>query len=90
MNIVNTDVQAHSSAQRKELFKKIQLCEEDGHIPKLVVKLLLMDMKVRWSSTYVMLERAEELKEVYISSFNSAPFNSYDGRMSTTLSGGLA
>ncbi|KIL54468.1 hypothetical protein M378DRAFT_92486, partial [Amanita muscaria Koide BX008] len=53
-------IKERSSAQRKELFKKIQLREEDDHVPKKVAKQLLMDMKVRWSSTYVMLERAEQ------------------------------
>ncbi|KAJ8579888.1 hypothetical protein M405DRAFT_869879 [Rhizopogon salebrosus TDB-379] len=52
-----------SSAQHKELFNNIQLRDEDGHIPSDVLKQLLMDMKVRWSSTYVMLERVEKLKD---------------------------
>lgn len=52
------------SAQRKELFKKIQLRDEDGHVPSKQAKQLLMDMKVQWSSTYVMLEHAESLREV--------------------------
>jgi len=46
------------------LFNNIQLCDEDGHVPGDALKQLLMDMKVRWSSTYVMLERAEKLKDV--------------------------
>ncbi|KAF8336664.1 ribonuclease H-like domain-containing protein [Amanita rubescens] len=56
-------VKEHLSAQHKELFKRIQLRDEDGHIPSKRPKQLLMDMKVRWSSTYVMLERAESLKD---------------------------
>ncbi|KAF9544163.1 hypothetical protein CPC08DRAFT_417880 [Agrocybe pediades] len=46
-------VKARSSSQRKELFKQVQLRHE--------VKILnlLLDMKVRWSSTYIMLHRAE-------------------------------
>ena len=67
MKYINTDnLQERSSAQRKELFKKIQLRDDDGHLPIAVAKQLLMDMKVRWSSSYVMLERAEELKEVLV------------------------
>jgi hypothetical protein len=46
------------------LFNNIQLRDEDGHVPSDAPKQLLMDMKVRWSSTYVMLERAEKLKDV--------------------------
>jgi hypothetical protein len=53
----------HSSAQRKELFKRIQLWDEDSHIPSKNPKQLLMDMKVQWSSTYIMLEWVESLKE---------------------------
>ncbi|KAF8638777.1 hypothetical protein AX14_010153, partial [Amanita brunnescens Koide BX004] len=56
-------IKERSSAQRKELFKRIQLRDEDGHVPSKRPKQLLMDMKVRWSSTYVMLERADSLKE---------------------------
>ena len=52
-----------SSAQCKEIFKRIQLRDEDGHVPSEWLKQLLMDMKVWWSSTYVMLEWAESLKE---------------------------
>ena len=43
--------------------KKIQLQDEDSHIPSKNLKQLLMDMKVQWSSTYIMLEQAESLKE---------------------------
>src|SRR5271156_5080959 len=51
-------VKARSSSQRKELFKSIQVEK------KLRPLQLLLDMKVRWGSTYVMLMRAEERKEV--------------------------
>jgi len=46
-------VKARSSAQRKEAFKAIQYRQK---VPPLQ---LLLDMKVRWSSTFVMLTRAE-------------------------------
>jgi hypothetical protein len=35
--------------------------QEDKKLP---ARQLLLDMKVRWSSTYVMLNRAEERREV--------------------------
>ena len=44
---------ARSSAQRKEAFKSIQYCRKERPLQ------LLLDMKVRWSSTFVMLTRAE-------------------------------
>lgn len=50
--------QARSSAKRKQLFLDIQV--KDGRKPRQ----LLMDVSTRWSSTYVMLNRAEELKQV--------------------------
>ena len=50
--------QEHSSAQCKQLFKDIQTW--DGTDPHQ----LLLDMPVRWSSTYVMLERAESQRKV--------------------------
>lgn len=53
-------VQAHSSGKRKELLKDIQL---RAKITTPVM--LLLDMVVRWSSTYVMIQRAERLKEVH-------------------------
>jgi hypothetical protein len=51
-------LQARSSSQRKEVFKQIQ---NDKDIPAVQ---LLLDMKVRWGSTYVMLDRAEQRREV--------------------------
>jgi hypothetical protein len=53
--------QARSSSQRKELFKKIQIAK--GVSSPLQ---LLLDMKVRWGSTYVMLNRADTNHEVRI------------------------
>jgi len=52
---------ARSSSQRKELFKKIQI----GKGVSSPVQLLL-DMKVRWGSTYVMLNRADNNRDVRI------------------------
>ncbi|OJT14236.1 hypothetical protein TRAPUB_9209 [Trametes pubescens] len=51
-------VKARSSAQRKQLSLNIQTNAGIKHL-----KCLLMDMPVRWSSTYTMLHRAEELRE---------------------------
>lgn len=50
---------ARSSAKRKERLKNIQL-----RAGKKSTLTLLLDMKVRWSSTYNMLRRALELREV--------------------------
>jgi hypothetical protein len=48
-----------SSAKRKELYKQVQVKAAVSHPTQ-----LLLDMKVRWSSTYVMINRAENSKEV--------------------------
>ena len=50
--------QARSSSQRKQLFKTVQ--ERLNIRPRQ----LLLDMKVRWSSTYIMLIRAESRRQV--------------------------
>ncbi|KAE9387698.1 hypothetical protein BT96DRAFT_477262 [Gymnopus androsaceus JB14] len=50
-------VKACSSAKRGQLFKDIQLRESTESTLQ-----LLLDMAVRWSSTYVMLDHAEKLK----------------------------
>jgi hypothetical protein len=52
-------VKERSSSKRKEMWRTIQL---KANISRPVQ--LLLDMKVRWSSTYVMLDRAERKKEV--------------------------
>jgi hypothetical protein len=57
--IVNFSLEARSSAKRKERLLKIQT--RAGQKQALM---LLLDMKVRWSSTYNMLLRALKLKEV--------------------------
>lgn len=53
-------VQERSSSQRKQHFKDIQIRDE-VQIPKQ----LILDMKIRWGSTYAMLNRAETLKKVF-------------------------
>jgi hypothetical protein len=57
--------QARSSAQRKALFKAVQ--ERSRGIRPCH---LLLDMKARWSSTYVMLIRAESRRQVSSSLFS--------------------
>jgi hypothetical protein len=51
--------QERSSAKRKELYKNIQLKANVATPTQ-----LLLDMKVRWSSTFVMINRAETSKKV--------------------------
>jgi hypothetical protein len=51
--------QQRSSAKRKEMFKAIQA---EASIAR--PKQLILDMKVRWSSTYLMLYRAERTRKV--------------------------
>jgi hypothetical protein len=51
---------ARSSAQRKEAFKSIQSRRSERPLQ------LLLDMKVRWSSTYVMLIRTETRRKVLL------------------------
>ena len=53
-------VKAQSSSQRKALFKTVQ---EQNSVKALQ---LLLDMKIRWGSTYVMLSRAESQWKVSI------------------------
>ena len=48
-----------SSAKQKELYKQIQI--KANVVP---LTQLLLDMKVRWSSTYVMINRAEMSKNL--------------------------
>ncbi|KAH8984846.1 hypothetical protein EDB92DRAFT_1818912 [Lactarius akahatsu] len=46
-------IKARSSSQHKELFKSIQVRNNISPVN------LLLDMKVQWSSTYIMLYRAD-------------------------------
>ena len=50
-------MKARSSAQRKEAFQAVQ---RRRNVPAVQ---LLVDMKVRWSSTFIMLTRAESRRE---------------------------
>ena len=69
------NIQECSSAKRKELFRTVQLEKAAAEKAKLTAaksqgffaraKQLILDMPVRWSSTYAMLHRAEQLKEVH-------------------------
>jgi hypothetical protein len=54
-----TIIQERSSSKRKEMWNTIQT-KANNTLP---VQLIL-DMKVRWSSTYLMLDRAERRKDV--------------------------
>jgi len=65
-----TFLQEQSSAKRKELFQTIQTekllerARSEGKEAIGQTKQLILDMPVRWSSTYGMLHRAEVLCEV--------------------------
>ena len=56
--LLTSEMQARSSSQRKALFRSIQVRND---IPPVN---LLLDMKVQWSSTYVMLHRASSRRQV--------------------------
>ncbi|KAH7903417.1 ribonuclease H-like domain-containing protein, partial [Hygrophoropsis aurantiaca] len=56
-------VKERSSAKRKELFQQIQVRQTKDHAPSKRPVQLLLDMPIRWSSTCVMLERSEKLKD---------------------------
>ena len=51
--------QERSSSKRKEMWKTIQIKANSGKVVQLI-----LDMRVRWSSTYLMLDRAEKKKDV--------------------------
>jgi hypothetical protein len=57
--LLNGQTKERSSAKRKDLYKQVQV-KAGVSTPTQ----LLLDMKVRWSSTYVMVNRAESSKEV--------------------------
>lgn len=71
VTLLTMPLQERSSAKRKELFRQIQLQDKPDHPARKLPLQLLLDMPVRWSSTYVMLERAEGLKEVRTRSMSS-------------------
>jgi hypothetical protein len=58
--MVLTVMQERSSSKRKEMWRTIQLKSN----PMAKPLQLILDMKVRWSSTYLMLDRAERKKAV--------------------------
>jgi hypothetical protein len=53
-------IQERSSAKRKELFRNIQLRDPNATVSRQ----LMIDMKVRWGSTYVMIHRGLQSKPV--------------------------
>ncbi|KAF8120552.1 hypothetical protein EV363DRAFT_1095633, partial [Boletus edulis] len=63
-SILSNVTQERSSAKRKELFQTIQQQEKPNHPPREHPLQLILDMPIRWSSTYLMLDRAETLKDV--------------------------
>ena len=56
-------VKEHSSAKCKQLFQTIQQWDLPNHLPQQHPLQLILDMLVRWSSTYMMLDHAEKLKD---------------------------
>ena len=58
---LDLDSQARSSTKRKQIFIDIQ---KQGGAKKIYQ--LLLDMPVRWSSTYVMTSRAEVMRTVQL------------------------
>ncbi|KAJ7254935.1 hypothetical protein C8J57DRAFT_1236665 [Mycena rebaudengoi] len=59
--VVPSPFQERSSSKRKDLFRRIQGRHEDT--PAEVAKQMVLDMKVRWSTTYAMLDTRFNLKE---------------------------
>jgi len=57
---LTVSIQERSSSKRKEMWKTVQI---RANISQPVQ--LILDMKVQWSSTYFMLDRAERKKEVH-------------------------
>jgi hypothetical protein len=51
--------QEHSSAKQKEIWKTIQIKAGNGAPVQLI-----LNMKVQWSSTYLMLDHTERNKDV--------------------------
>ncbi|KAJ7809562.1 ribonuclease H-like domain-containing protein, partial [Mycena olivaceomarginata] len=54
-------VKERSSSKRKELFKTIQTRSQAD--PAVIAKQMVLDMKVRWSSTFAMLKRGYQLRK---------------------------
>ena len=69
--LINKNLKERSSSQRKELFKTIQMREGVNAVQ------LLLDMKIRWGSTHVMLKHALSRRSVSI----TFPIVSYNNLM---------
>ena len=54
-----TAFQERSSSKRKEMWKTVQIKANSRQVVQLI-----LDMKVQWSSTYLMLDQAERKKDV--------------------------
>jgi hypothetical protein len=61
--VTQTLLQEHLSAKHKEMFKTIQLHGGENS----TLKQLILDMKVQWSSTYMMLHCVYSLQKVWAS-----------------------
>lgn len=61
MTLLTPD-QEHSSSKQKEMWRTIQIKASNGPVVQLI-----LDVKVQWSSSYLMLDRAEK-KRMYITS----------------------
>ena len=57
--------QERSSSKRKEMWRTIQIKAKCRPVLQLI-----LDMKVWWSSTYLMLDRAEKKKDVHYKFLN--------------------
>ena len=62
--LISDITQERSSAKRKQLFQTIQQQDKPNHPPWERPLQLILNMPVRWSSTYLMLDHAEKLKDV--------------------------
>ncbi|KAF8550337.1 hypothetical protein OG21DRAFT_1487829 [Imleria badia] len=56
-------VKERSSAKRKQLFQTIQQQAKPNHPPREHPLQLVLNMPIRWSSMYLMLDRCEKLKD---------------------------
>ena len=85
LNCQCCQTQEQSSAQHKELFWRVQLRSDDGHIPRNPPLQLVLDMKVRWSSSFVMLCHAVDLLEAssFINWFLLSWFHLFGRRLFT-------
>jgi hypothetical protein len=63
-NLISNVTQERSSAKHKQLFQTIQQQDKPNHPPREWPLQLILNMLVQWSSTYLMLDPAEKLKDV--------------------------